>query len=176
MKSQVQTALLALIAVALVVIAIAQFVDLGGATSQGVVAQRAANVESPMQVRNTPEAPAANPITPVEPADNTPKTAVSWKQMKHDFGKVKKESTNTHVFSFTNTGKNPLIIKSATGSCGCTVPEYPKEPIMPGKSSEIKVEYKPGQQAGQQSKTVRVVANTEPSEEIVLTISADVVD
>jgi hypothetical protein len=177
MKSQTQTILLAVIAVALVAIAVGQFIDFDSDKPKTVVAQRAANVEAP-PITPAPVKDPANlsALNPVEPVDNTPKTSMAFKSMKHDFGKVKKESTNTHVFSFTNTGKEPLIIKSATGSCGCTVPEYPKEPIAPGKSSTIKVEYKPGQQSGFQSKTVRVVANTEPSEETVLTISAEVVD
>jgi len=59
------------------------------------------------------------------------------------------------------------------GSCGCTVPDYPKHPIAPGESGELKIEYKPGKQEGKQNKTVTVTANTEPSQ-TVLRISADV--
>jgi len=68
------------------------------------------------------------------------------------------------VFTFTNTGDKPLILESVVGSCGCTVPEYPKEPILPGESNEIKVVYKPGKQKGMQNKLVTVIANTQPKD------------
>jgi hypothetical protein len=66
-----------------------------------------------------------------------------------------------------------LVISNAVGSCGCTVPEYPKHPIAPGETGEINVVYKPGKQEGQQNKTVTVTANTEPAQ-TVLRILADV--
>jgi hypothetical protein len=91
----------------------------------------------------------------------------------HDFGKVKQETTNKYSFSFTNTGDEPLIITSAVGSCGCTVPQWPKDPIPPGGTGKIDVEYKPGQQEGSQEKKVTVTANTEPGETI-LTLKAEV--
>ncbi|HRN42636.1 MAG TPA: DUF1573 domain-containing protein, partial [Vicingus sp.] len=62
----------------------------------------------------------------------------------------------------TNTGSEPLIIENASGSCGCTVPTFPKEPIAPGKTGEIEVVYSPGTQQGAQTKTVTITANTEP--------------
>ena len=82
-------------------------------------------------------------------------------------------SENKYVFKFVNTGKEPLMISDAKGSCGCTVPEYPKEPIAPGATGEIKVVYKPGAQQGSQTKTVTVTANTDPPQTL-LNISADV--
>lgn len=98
----------------------------------------------------------------VPPPTNMKKTTVKWANMIHDFGKIKQNSTNQYSFQFTNTGTEPLLITNAVGSCGCTVPNYPKEPILPGKSATIGVEYKPGQQENQQEKTVTVTANTEP--------------
>jgi len=68
-----------------------------------------------------------------------------------------------------------LLITSAVGSCGCTVPNYPKDPIAPGKSATIDVEYKPGLQKDAQEKKVTVTANTEPSQTI-LTIKANVIE
>ena len=68
------------------------------------------------------------------------------------------------MFKFTNTGTEPLLITNARGSCGCTVPQYPTEPIAPGATSEIKVVYKPGKQKGNQTKYVTVTANTEPAQ------------
>jgi len=110
-----------------------------------------------------------------EVEDNTPKTSISFNKMEHDFGNVKQDTENKHIFKFTNTGSEPLIIKSATGSCGCTVPTYPKEPIAPGATGNIEVVYSPGKQVAQQNKTVSIVANTEPST-IVLNIKANVLE
>jgi hypothetical protein len=61
--------------------------------------------------------------------------------MVWDYGKIEKSSTGVRFFKFTNTGTTPLIISKAKGSCGCTVPSYPKEPIMPGAAGFIKVKY-----------------------------------
>jgi hypothetical protein len=102
-----------------------------------------------------------------------PPTAIAFAQSSHNFGKIKQDTQNKYKFKFTNAGPNPLIIENATGSCGCTVPEYPKEPIPPGGSGEITVEYSPGKQVGSQSKTVTITANTEPKQ-TMLTILADV--
>ncbi|MBL4755274.1 MAG: DUF1573 domain-containing protein [Flavobacteriales bacterium] len=94
----------------------------------------------------------------------------------HDFGDIKQNSTdNQHTFTFTNTGTNPLIISNAKGSCGCTVPKWPKEPIPPGGTGTIEVDYKPGSQKGNQKKSVTVTANTEPAD-TRLSISAVVAE
>ncbi|MBD3661235.1 MAG: DUF1573 domain-containing protein, partial [Arenibacter algicola] len=90
-----------------------------------------------------------------------------------DFGTIEQNTTNPKTFTFTNTGDEPLIISDAKGSCGCTVPSYPKAPIPPGGTGEIEVVYRPGQQKNQQTKTVTVTANTEPAQ-TVLRIKANV--
>jgi Protein of unknown function (DUF1573) len=107
------------------------------------------------------------------PAVTGPKTSIQFPVMAHDFGKVKQNSENKFNFKFTNTGKEPLLISDAKGSCGCTVPNYPKAPIAPGASAEIEVVYKPGGQQGNQTKTVTVTANTDPPQTL-LNITADV--
>lgn len=112
-----------------------------------------------------PSAPQAQPV-------NDP-TVMSFAQMKHDFGTINQNTENEYVFNFTNEGDKPLIIETANGSCGCTVPEFPKEPIAPGATGEIRVMYKPGKQKGLQNKTVTVIANTNPRE-TRLNISANV--
>lgn len=76
-----------------------------------------------------------------------------------EFGEVKLGTTVTSVMKVTNTGKEPLIIKSVVGSCGCTVPEYPKTPIAPGQSADIKVNYSVGSVAGAFNKTVTISSN-----------------
>ena len=55
----------------------------------------------------------------------------------HDFGKIKTGDKVSYEFKFTNTGKSPLIITSATATCGCTTPEWPKTPVQPGESGKI---------------------------------------
>lgn len=59
----------------------------------------------------------------------------------HDYGTIKQYGNGTYEFKFTNTGNEPLTISNAKGSCGCTVPEWPKEPIAPGEEGVIKVKY-----------------------------------
>lgn len=132
--------------------------------------QNQANAYS--NVPQPPVNPVNQPQPPIEaPAPQPPidmkKTSVKWANMVHDFGKVKQNSTNKYAFEFTNTGSEPLLITDAKGSCGCTVPEYPKEPIAPGQKATINVEYKPGVQENQQEKTVTVTANTEPMQTVL---------
>lgn len=135
---------------------------------------------------STPSNTVAQPLTPpvqtnvtadnnanVIPENVGPKTAIQFAEMEHDFGTIEQKTTNPKVFTFTNTGDEPLIISNAKGSCGCTVPEYPRQPIAPGETGEIKVIYSPGTQVNQQVKTVTITANTEPAT-TVLRIKADV--
>lgn len=109
----------------------------------------------------------------VVPEPVGPKTTVQFAEMEHDFGTIEQNTKNPKTFTFTNTGSEPLIISNAKGSCGCTVPEYPREPIAPGETGEIKVVYSPGSQKNQQTKTVTITANTEPAT-TVLRIKANV--
>ncbi|HMC97900.1 MAG TPA: DUF1573 domain-containing protein [Flavobacteriales bacterium] len=164
MKDKIQIALLAVIAVALVALAVNQFTSKGTDNSaSGIVA---ADNGSPAAAVVDPSKPATFDPMASTPAvvDNKPKTTVVFKGYEHDFGTIKQDSENKYVFAFTNTGTEPLIIESATGSCGCTVPNYPKAPIPPGGAGEIEVVYKPGKQENAQQKTVTVIANTEPKE------------
>ena len=64
---------------------------------------------------------------------NAKPTKMVFTEEEYDFGTIKQGKKVMHVFTFKNTGKNDLIISRAIGSCGCTVPEFPKEPILPGK-------------------------------------------
>lgn len=102
-----------------------------------------------------------------DPKPAGPPTTVTFAQMEHDFGTIKQNSENKYIFSFVNTGPNPLIIQDAKGSCGCTVPKYPKQPVAPGETGEIEVVYKPGTQKGDQTKTVTLTANTEPNQTVL---------
>ncbi len=75
-----------------------------------------------------------------------------------DYGEIAANSDGNRVFKFRNVGKSPLIIQSVKGSCGCTVPTKPEEPIMPGDSGEIKVKYATNR-IGPFSKTVTITSN-----------------
>ncbi|MBX2932487.1 MAG: DUF1573 domain-containing protein [Chitinophagaceae bacterium] len=68
-------------------------------------------------------------------------SSAEFKTVKHDFGKIKHNVPATYIFKFVNKGEKPLIIESAVAGCGCTTPEYPKQPIAKGKEGTIKVTY-----------------------------------
>ena len=90
-------------------------------------------------------------------------TTISFNELEHNYGDVKAETDNVAYFVVENTGKKPLIIEKVDASCGCTTPEKPEKPILPGKTDKIKVVFhsKPGQ-TGEQNKTVTVTSNTTP--------------
>jgi hypothetical protein len=103
----------------------------------------------------------------VKPADpNAPD--ITFETELHDYGTIKQGADGTCEFKFKNTGKDPLIISNARGSCGCTVPTWPKEPIMKGQTGAIKVHYDT-KRVGAFTKTVTLNSNakTDPK---VLTI------
>ena len=103
---------------------------------------------------------------------NVPTTSLKFDKLSHDFGTVKEETDNKTIFRVTNTGKFPLVVDDVKASCGCTTPSKPTKPIAPGKSDKIEVVFHPNEgQLKNQSKTVRVMANTVPKETI-LKISA----
>lgn len=102
-------------------------------------------------------------------------TSIKFARYSHDFGTIMQDTENPTKFEFTNTGDQPLVIENAKGSCGCTVPNFPKEPIPPGGTATIDVVYKPGKQEGAQTKTVTVTANTAPQRQTILNIKANVV-
>ena len=86
---------------------------------------------------------------------------------EHDFGTINEGDVVETVFAFTNVGKSELIITSAKGSCGCTVPEWPKEPIMPGEVGEIKVKFNSYRKPNLQQKQITLRTNTEGGKEIL---------
>lgn len=82
----------------------------------------------------------------------------------YDFGKITEGEKVSYDFTFTNRGSTPLIISNATATCGCTVPEVPKEPVAPGATSKIKVVFSSAGKMGLQDKVVTVTANTIPAQ------------
>jgi len=85
----------------------------------------------------------------------------------HDFGKIQQGDKVNYKFSFTNTGKTPLIISSAVASCGCTTPDWPKGPIKPGEGGLINVTFNSMGKKGLQDKMITITANTNPPQNVV---------
>ncbi|MCX6229164.1 MAG: DUF1573 domain-containing protein [Bacteroidia bacterium] len=99
---------------------------------------------------------------------------LKFEQMDHNFGVIKEEGGPANFnFQFTNTGNVPLIIQHVEASCGCTTPEWSKEPILPGKGGFINVSYNPEQRPGVFNKSITVTSNAAKGI-IVLTISGEV--
>jgi len=96
----------------------------------------------------------------------------TWDNTTFDFRKIKQGVPATHEFKFTNTGKTPLVITNVQASCGCTTPDWTKEPVMPGGQGFIKATYSAAS-SGAFNKTVTVTANIETGF-VQLTIKGEV--
>jgi hypothetical protein len=106
---------------------------------------------------------------PAAPKVDNPNAAeITFETELHDYGTIPQGADGTCEFKFKNTGKEPLIITNARGSCGCTVPTYPKEPIAKGQTAVIKVHYDT-KRVGAFTKTVTINSNAK-SDTKVLTI------
>ena len=102
--------------------------------------------------------------TAVQAQDQVAK--IEFKSEVIDYGEIQKGADGLRVFEFTNTGNVPLVITEVTSSCGCTIPEKPKDPVLPGKTGEIKVKYDTNR-VGPIRKTITVYSNaTEPAKSI----------
>lgn len=98
---------------------------------------------------------------------------IEFSKEVHDYGDIKYGANGTCTFEFKNTGNAPLIISKATGSCGCTVPEWPKEPIAPGAKGTIKVKYDT-KRTGPISKSVTINSNAINEPNMVIRIKGTV--
>lgn len=98
--------------------------------------------------------------TPEEQIDSLATTTIQFEEDSYDFGTQRTGKVYSHVYRFKNTGNAPLVISHAKGSCGCTVPWYPKEPVMPGDESEIEVAFDSKGKYGPLSKRITITANT----------------
>ena len=115
-----------------------------------------------------PAAPAASALqaSASKAISNAP--VMSFDKGIHDFGVIQEGSRVETVFMFTNTGKSDLIIQDARGSCGCTVPEFPKNlPIAPGATGEIRVSFDSSNKPNLQQKTVTITTNTDTGRETI---------
>ena len=158
---------LALFAIPMLLVACAS--ENGGAGEEMAPANNEAAAEQAApEAKMDPAADAAE-----APVEAGPSTSMTFTENAWDFGTIDEGDAVTHIFTFTNTGDNPLIIDRCKGSCGCTVPQCPKEPIAPGEIGEIEVKFNSKGKKNKQTKTVTINANTVP-EQTRITISANV--
>ncbi|TZF82558.1 DUF1573 domain-containing protein [Pedobacter sp. BS3] len=99
--------------------------------------------------------------------DSVNAPVLKFEETNYEFGVIKQGEKVTHEFKFTNAGKSPLVISAAQASCGCTVPEYPKEPIAPGADGVIKVVFNSAGKSGKQTKSITITSNAVPATSVV---------
>ena len=109
----------------------------------------------------------------VKEAQSKQLTTLALSEANFDFGKLKKGDHVEHIYEVTNTGTNPLIISQVKPGCGCTVPDYTKDPILPGQKGKITLKFDSTNFDGLVNKQAEVYANVEKAP-IVLTFSADI--
>ena len=100
---------------------------------------------------------------------------IEFEKLVHDYGEVPYNGNGECEFRFTNTGNEPLILQKPKSSCGCTVPTWPKEPILPGESEVIKVTYRTTK-VGTINKTITVTSNAKVNSTVVLRIKGTVLE
>jgi hypothetical protein len=104
-----------------------------------------------------------NPNTANGKADASQLPVITFTEVEHDFGIIMEGETVSFDFKFKNTGKTDLVITEVSSSCGCTVPSYPKTAIRPGQEGSVKVAFNSRGKKGYQTKSVVVLANTQPN-------------
>ncbi len=110
----------------------------------------------------TAPTPAVTPTEDVKPEGPLP--VLEFETMDHDFGVVTEGQKVSHTYKFKNTGSAPLIVQTAQPSCGCTVPDWTREPIPVGGTGFVKAEFDTKGKAGANTKTITVTANTWPKQ------------
>ncbi len=92
---------------------------------------------------------------------------IEWNKIEHDFGTINQGDKVETVFTLTNVGEGDLIVTKAKGSCGCTIPQWPREAIAPGKSADIKVVFNSRGKKNKTTNTVTLTTNTEKGNEVI---------
>ncbi len=105
---------------------------------------------------------ASDETTPDATAQDGNLPVMSFEEIEFDFGTTNEGEIVKHDFIFTNTGEAPLVIDTARASCGCTIPTFPREPIAPGETGTIAVEFNSQGRPGITNKSIRINANTQP--------------
>jgi hypothetical protein len=130
--------------------------------------KRVAELESRLQSQGTKPASAAQPTptpTPAVEAEQKPDgplPVLAFEKTDHDFGTIAEGQKVTYVYKFRNTGSAPLIIQSAQPSCGCTAPDWTRDPIPVGGTGFVKAEFDSKGKPGMQNKSITVTSNTFP--------------
>ena len=104
-----------------------------------------------------------NPVSADVPEDTVNVAKLAFEESFYNFGEVNEGEVVTHSFQFKNVGKMPLVIADARSTCGCTVPEWPKDPIPPGQSGTIEVRFNTAGKKKHQRKPIYITANTYPA-------------
>jgi len=115
-----------------------------------------------------------SPLTANSNADKVLTPKIEMLETSFNFGEMQQGESVTHDFILKNTGHGDLIISSAKGSCGCTVPEWPKNPIAKGENASIKVTFNSAGKSGKQNKTITLVSNAIPNTKVI-TINGNVI-
>jgi hypothetical protein len=103
------------------------------------------------------------------------KGEIRFERTEHDLGTIQQGETVGYNFSFTNTGDGPLVILDAEASCGCTVPRFSREPVLPGGKGTVEVRFDSEGRVGKQTKTVTIQTDSK-TPVVKLTIHADIID
>ena len=173
-SKQIQIGLLGLVALLLVLNLTGAFDGIFGSGSDAAKDAARQSLETNVTANSTSPASPATPAKGAEPAAPTgPTTVMTFDETEFDYGIVDQGEKVQHTYKFKNTGSEPLIISNAKGSCGCTVPSWPKEPIPVGGTGEIDVVFDSKGKKGKQSKRVTITANTDPTQTF-LTIKGEV--
>ena len=98
---------------------------------------------------------------------STSNATIDFESKVVDYGTIAHGSDGNREFTFTNNGSEPLIIKNARASCGCTVPNWSKDPIAPGESGSIDVTFNSSGRSGKQNKAITLTANTNPNRKVI---------
>ncbi|MCS6929148.1 MAG: DUF1573 domain-containing protein [Saprospiraceae bacterium] len=109
-----------------------------------------------------------NPVSADMPMDTNALARIFFEESEYDFGEVREGDIVEHEFVFKNVGKVPLSILNARSSCGCTVPDWPKDPIPPGGTGKIKARFNTEGKTNEQKKLIYITANTYPNETVVV--------
>ena len=135
----------------------------------GVITFTLSNCNSSNQNTNGEVDPtiADNNKTANDPDAKNPEPEFDFLHMDWDFGKVNEGEEVKHIYKFTNSGDEDLVINKVTATCGCTVPKWERKPIAPGESSEIEVKFDSKNKPGNQIKNVTIISNTVPPETIL---------
>ncbi|WP_294284969.1 DUF1573 domain-containing protein [uncultured Chryseobacterium sp.] len=142
-------------------------------TETAATATDSAATAAPAPMGDSAAVAPASEQTAATAASTQPLTTIALSESNFDFGKIKKGDKVQHVYEVTNTGSNPLVISEVKPGCGCTAPDFTKDPIMPGKKGKITLHFDSTNFDGNVSKYADVFANVDKTP-IKLTFTANI--